>query len=69
MLSIGSQSYYRICCRLAALKRFIEYVKSHDKVWLATREQIARHWLELHPKDAVTSRVRSYSTPTIFEIQ
>ena len=30
--------------RMAALKRFIEYVQSHDKVWLATREDIARHW-------------------------
>ena len=52
MLSIGLHN--RIIgrpARLAALKRFIEYVKSHDKVWLATREQIARHWLELHPKD------------------
>jgi peptidoglycan/xylan/chitin deacetylase (PgdA/CDA1 family) len=37
---------------MAALKRFIEYVKSHDKVWLATREQIAQHWLATHPFEA-----------------
>lgn len=52
MLSIGLHN--RIIgrpARLAALKRFIEYVKSHDKVWFATREQIARHWLETHPKE------------------
>lgn len=45
MLSIGL--HCRIVgrpARLAGLKRFIEYVQSHDKVWLATREQIARHW-------------------------
>jgi OHCU decarboxylase len=35
--------------RAAALKRFIDYVKSHDKVWLARRIDIARHWREHHP--------------------
>ena len=30
--------------RAAALKRFIDYVKGHDKVWLARRIDIARHW-------------------------
>jgi OHCU decarboxylase len=35
--------------RAAALKRFIDYVKRHDKVWLARRIDIARHWQETHP--------------------
>jgi OHCU decarboxylase len=35
--------------RAAALQRFIDYVKSHDKVWLARRIDIARHWREHHP--------------------
>ena len=35
--------------RAAALKRFIDYVKSHDKVWLARRIDIARHWQDQHP--------------------
>jgi OHCU decarboxylase len=35
--------------RAAALKRFIDYVKSHDKVWLARRIDIARHWQATHP--------------------
>ncbi|MER9756032.1 allantoinase PuuE [Mesorhizobium sp. M0166] len=35
--------------RVAALKRFIDYVKSHDKVWLARRIDIAKHWQETHP--------------------
>ncbi|TIV56896.1 MAG: polysaccharide deacetylase, partial [Mesorhizobium sp.] len=30
--------------RVAALKRFVDYVKSHDKVWLTRRIDIARHW-------------------------
>ncbi|TIM06073.1 allantoinase PuuE [Mesorhizobium sp.] len=35
--------------RVAALKRFIDYVKSHDRVWLARRIDIARHWQKTHP--------------------
>lgn len=49
MLSIG------LHCRLAgrpgravALRRFIEYAKSHD-VWFARRVDIARHWKKTHP--------------------
>ena len=53
MMSIG------LHCRLigrpgraAALQRFIDYVKGHDKVWLARRIDIAAHWREQHPYDA-----------------
>jgi OHCU decarboxylase len=35
--------------RFAALKRFVEYVASHDKVWVATRLDIAKHWVKNHP--------------------
>jgi OHCU decarboxylase len=35
--------------RAASLKRFIDYVKGHKKVWLARRVDIARHWREKHP--------------------
>ena len=35
--------------RAAALARFIDYVKSHDKVWLARRIDIAEHWAKAHP--------------------
>jgi len=39
--------------RVASLKRFLDYVKQHDDVWLCTREQIANHWIKNHPyKDA-----------------
>ena len=50
MLSIG------LHCRLAgrpartaALARFIDYVTGHDRVWIARRVDIARHWHEHHP--------------------
>jgi OHCU decarboxylase len=35
--------------RAAALARFLDYVKSHDRVWVATRLDIARHWIRHHP--------------------
>ena len=35
--------------RIASLKRFLDYVKQHDDVWLCTREQIANHWIENPP--------------------
>lgn len=35
--------------RAASLQRFIDYVKSHEKVWLARRIDIAEHWKREHP--------------------
>ncbi len=50
MMSIG------LHCRLvgrpgraAALARFLDYVQSHENVWVATRLDIARHWVAAHP--------------------
>jgi chitin deacetylase len=50
MLSVG------LHCRLvgrpgraAALARFLDYVRGYDRVWLATRLEIARHWQANHP--------------------
>jgi OHCU decarboxylase len=50
MLSIG------LHCRLvgrpgraASLARFLDYISGHDKVWVATRLDIARHWIRKHP--------------------
>src|SRR5690606_15576086 len=37
--------------RAAALARFLDYVKSHDGVWVTTRAQIARHWHRHHPPE------------------
>ncbi|NIB41438.1 allantoinase PuuE [Pseudomaricurvus alkylphenolicus] len=50
MLSIGI--HCRLLgrpARLAALKRFIHYAKSHDAVWFAKREAIAQHWANRFP--------------------
>jgi putative urate catabolism protein len=35
--------------RAAALDRFLKYVKQKNKVWIARRIDIARHWLKNHP--------------------
>lgn len=50
MLSIG------LHCRLvgrparaAALARFLDYVQGHERVWVARRIDIARHWKSVHP--------------------
>ncbi|MFN3890826.1 MAG: allantoinase PuuE [Beijerinckiaceae bacterium] len=50
MLSVG------LHCRLAgrpgrasALARFLDYVKGHEHAWVATRLDIARHWIRRHP--------------------
>ncbi len=38
--------------RAAALARFLDYVKSHDRVWVPRRVDIARHWHRHHPPKA-----------------
>ncbi len=35
--------------RAAALERFLDYVLSHDKVWVTRRIDIADHWRATHP--------------------
>ncbi len=50
MLSVGMH------CRLLgrpgrfrALQRFLDHIEAHDRVWVARRVDIARHWVEHHP--------------------
>jgi putative urate catabolism protein len=38
--------------RFASLKRFLDYVVKHDKVWVTRRIDIARHWHQRHPYQA-----------------
>jgi len=38
--------------RAAALARFLDYVQSHDKVWVTRRIDIANHWRATHPFSA-----------------
>ncbi|GAA3906452.1 allantoinase PuuE [Halomonas cibimaris] len=35
--------------RFRALQRFLDYIESHDRVWVARRVDIARHWAREHP--------------------
>jgi putative urate catabolism protein len=35
--------------RLAALERFLRHVLAHERVWIARRIDVARHWLARHP--------------------
>jgi len=35
--------------RLPALAKFVDYISRFEKVWVATRLDIARHWLVAHP--------------------
>lgn len=38
--------------RIQSLRRFIDYVKSHEHVWFARRIDIANHWQKHHQFDA-----------------
>ena len=56
MLSVG------LHCRLvgrparfAGLVRFLDHIQRHDRVWLARRVDIARHWRATHPHDGAGS--------------
>jgi putative urate catabolism protein len=49
MLSIGMHA--RVLGRpgrIQAMKRFLDYVAKHDRVWVARRDQIAKHWRAEH---------------------
>lgn len=35
--------------RFEAIRKFLEFVNTHAHVWIATREQIADHWMQTHP--------------------
>ena len=43
--------------RMRALQRFLDHVGRHDRVWVARRIEIARHWKKVHPFDAATAFV------------
>jgi OHCU decarboxylase len=40
--------------RAAALARFLDYVASHERVWVATRLDVARHWIRRHRPAGLT---------------
>lgn len=34
--------------RVASLKRFLEYIQNHERVWVCRRQDIAQHWWDNH---------------------
>lgn len=53
--------------RIAALKRFIEYVQSHDDVWIAKRIEVAEHWAKQHPFEKQQNRPSTLTKPKFVE--
>jgi len=43
--------------RMRALQRFLDHVQRHERVWIARRIDIARHWKQVHPFDPNTAFV------------
>ena len=43
--------------RMRALQRFLDHVEKHDRVWVAKRIDIARHWKVTHPFNPETAFV------------
>ena len=43
--------------RHRALQRFLDHVRARERVWIARRIDIARHWRAVQPFDAATAFV------------
>lgn len=41
--------------RFQALKKFLDYVLSHEDVWVCRRDAIAKHWHQNHPHSNTTA--------------
>lgn len=35
--------------RIGGLTKFLDYVRAQDRIWICRREDIAQHWLKVHP--------------------
>jgi allantoinase len=40
--------------RIVALRKFLDHVQAHDRVWICRRIDIARHWKQTHPYEEPT---------------
>lgn len=49
--------------RTIYLEKFIDYIKSKQDVWIATREDIAKHWAQTFPYDPKTCFGRTKQVP------
>lgn len=53
--------------RIAALKKFIEYIQGHERVWIAKRIDIARHWMARHPYQRASLQPSAMDRPSFIE--
>lgn len=40
--------------RFAALRRFLDYIQGHERVWICRRIDIARHWIKHFPPERLS---------------
>jgi peptidoglycan/xylan/chitin deacetylase (PgdA/CDA1 family) len=40
--------------RAMALARFLDHVRNRERIWVCRREDVARHWLSVHPAPGVS---------------
>ena len=48
-ISDGMYQRFATQFRMMGLLKFFDHLAKHDKVWVATRADIARHWHKTHP--------------------
>jgi peptidoglycan/xylan/chitin deacetylase (PgdA/CDA1 family) len=41
--------------RFEGIARFLDEVSRHPEIWLASRGDVARHWIKVHPADGATT--------------
>ena len=51
--------------RLAAVQRFLDHVQRHDRVWIATRLEIAQHWHHTQPAQCGSIRTSTGTTAPV----
>jgi len=39
------------------VQRLLDHIAQHDRVWIARRIDVARHWTAVHPFDSATALV------------
>ena len=37
--------------RFEAVQRFLDFAAAHEAIWFASRSDVARHWMNLHPAE------------------
>lgn len=45
--------------RIQGLIRFLKYIKAKERVWVARRVDVAKHWLKTHPPSMQSPKLQS----------